>query len=582
MPSCDLDGDHIAIHTEYRDKDLIRKLPGAKWHAASRTWRAPLSWSTCQALTGIFGDRVSVSEELGAWAAREYSERVLPSWEARERALDPENDTEGDERLRSYQRTGTAFLSIAGSAILADEMGTGKTVQTITALEDLDAFPALVVAPNSVKHVWFKEYEKWAPHRSVQVIHGSANKRRKQLEEPADVYVINWEALRLHSRLAGYGSIKLKRCKDCDKKRGEDIKETKCEVHPRELNRDWAAVVADEAHRAKSPKAKQTRALWSIGDKATHRFALTGTPIADTPDDLWSVLRFVSPEEWPARTRYIDRYCETDWNFWGGMDITGLRESTRAEFWSIVEPRFLRRPKEAVLPHLPPKTYMERRVFLKGKQKKAYKDLSDHMLAQLDNGVLVATDPLTVLGRKTQLSAAYAELDEEGEIRLAEPSAKLDELEEVLAETGDEPVVVFASSRQLIELAEARLLKKEIPCGVISGAVPPEVRGDVIDEFQAGRLKAVLLTYGAGAEGLTLTAASTLVRLQRSWSYIEDQQAEDRVHRPGAEAHDRITIVDIVADGTVDEDQMTTLDGKESRAEEIVRDQETLRRLISK
>src|SRR5580698_4072028 len=107
-------------------------------------------------------------------------------------------------KLMPFQRAGVAFLVTAERALLADEMGTGKSVQVIRALQVLNALnknplPALIICPNSLKiTVWQRELEKWAPELSVMMIDGGAAVRRKQLATPADVYVINWDLLRYH------------------------------------------------------------------------------------------------------------------------------------------------------------------------------------------------------------------------------------------------------------------------------------------------------------------------------------------------------------------------------------------------
>lgn len=570
MPAAERAGDRIVLTTEYRDRDLIRAVPGARYDKDARTWSVALSWANCLCLRGVFGERLTIGDELRAWAAAEREGRVDPAMAARERALDPSNDAHAESppsgwrELYPYQRTGVQFLSAAGSAILADEMGAGKSAQTIVALEAQDAYPALIICPNSVKGSWAVEFARWAPHRSVQIVGGGAAKRRKQLAEEADVYIINWEALRIHSRLAPYGSVRL-----------SDAEKT-----PGELNRPWGAVVADEAHRAKEPKAKQTRALWAIGRSAEHRYALTGTPIANSPADLWAILNFVSPDEWPARTKYIDRFCLTSWNAFGGVDVVGIRPELRDEFFAVVDPRFLRRSKDIVLPWLPPKVHLTRRIELPAKQAKAYKELRDGMVAGLDSGTLLALDPLTLLGRLSQLASSYADVQPDGTVQLSEPSGKLDELDAILDELGDEPVVVFAASRQLIDLAAARLEKRGVTFGKITGTVSTDERELAKEAFMAGRLQVLLLTLGAGSEGLTLTRARHLVFLQRSWSLVENRQAEDRIHRPGAEQHESVFIHDIVAAGTVEDDLLSALDAKGGMLEQIVRDKELLRKVL--
>jgi len=215
--------------------------------------------------------------------------------------------------LYPYQETGVRFLRVAESALLADEMGTGKTAQTIATLEADDLYPALIVSPNTVKSVWLGEFAKWASHRRVRVAGSGTVAATKEAEAvrdgEADVLVVNWEALKALSRLAGFGSIHLHGCSECDP--NSTRRPSQCERQDKLLNLiPWKVVVADEVHRAKSPQAKQTRALWAVGDGVERRYALTGTPIANSPEDLWSVMRFVSPQEWPAKWAWLERYAK--------------------------------------------------------------------------------------------------------------------------------------------------------------------------------------------------------------------------------------------------------------------------------
>jgi SNF2 family DNA or RNA helicase/GNAT superfamily N-acetyltransferase len=467
-------------------------------------------------------------------------------------------------RLRPYQRVGAAFLVTAGSALLGDDMGVGKTAETIRALQLMgrDALPALVVCPSTVKHSWAIELEKWAPELRVAVAGSGTAAVRRAVAEDADVTVVNYEALSRTSRLAAYGSIRL----------------TDEEKTPKELNGRYRTVIADEAHRIKDPKAKQTRALWAIGDDAEHRFALTGTPVANSPEDLWSVMRFVAPDEYAGKTRWVERYVDTVPNFWSGFaDPVGFKADTREEFDRIFLPRFLRRPKEAVLPELPPKTYMRRDVDMGAKQAKAYRELRDNLIAGLDSGAILADNQLTQMVRLRQLACAYGEATPDGNMRLAEPSSKLDALEDVLTELGDRQVVVFAASRQLIELAHARVLPTHSAM-TLTGSTPDDERARNIDGFQNGTYQVLLCTIGAGGVGITLTAADTAVFLERSWSMVDNAQAEDRIHRVGQDRP--VTIVDLVATGTVEDRVLEALADKQQRLQDLVKDKDTVRRWL--
>ena len=331
-------GEHILINAEWRLKEICRALPGSTYK--DNFWRIPVSWTGCLALRSTFKSELQIGPRLAEWARNEKANRIDPSNALRE--IEVQED--GDQDLFPHQRAGVEFLAKSRRALLADEPGLGKTAQAIRALKKLadfgeEVFPALIVCPNTLKKNWEREFDKWWPGVNVSVINGSAAQRKKALEDEAQVYVINWESLRTHSKLTGYGSIALARCEDCG---GHDSKitQTRCEVHSRELNLiNFKAVIADEIHRSKDPKSKQTRALWAATGNADIRYALTGTPIANDVVDLWPILHWLDAKEWPSKTKWIDRYVNTMLNAFGGMMVIGLKPTMTEEFYAGINPR---------------------------------------------------------------------------------------------------------------------------------------------------------------------------------------------------------------------------------------------------
>ncbi len=582
----DAEGKSILIDAEWRYKELCKSIPGATWSAKDQVWRAPLGWATCLALRSTFRDDLEIGPRLGEWAANERVARIDPANALR----DLETLENGvNEDLFPHQRAGVEFLATARRALLADEPGLGKTAQAIRALKRLQdagegVFPALIVCPNTLKKNWKREFALWWPGVNVEVIKGSAGQRRKQLASDADVYVINWESLRSHSRLAPYGSVALARCKDCGG-HDERISENRCEVHRRELNEiDFKSVIADEIHRSKEPKSKQTRALWAATADAPFRFALTGTPIANDVLDLWSILHWLSPEEWPSKTRWVDRTVDTMLNAFGGMMVLGVKPHMQEEFYAAINPRMRRMLKARVLPWLPEVLFERRDVEMSTKQKKAYGQMRDMMIAELEGGdALTAPSPLTQTTRLLQFASSYAEMviDEtsgESRVILAEPSCKVDALMNDISsgDFGSDSVAVCAVSRQLIELLSNAMTKAKIPHGLITGAQTEDERQEAIDDFQSGRIKWILFTAQAGGVGVTLTAARRLVMLQRPWSLVDHKQALDRVHRIGSEIHDSVIITDYVTEGTIEERVIQALETKADNFEQIVRDKAQL------
>lgn len=592
MPHADLDDDKIVVQTEYRDRELIRQVPGVRWDTARDAWTLPLAWGPCVQLRAVFGNDLTVGPSLSSWSVRERDVRVTPCLELRFAEDGDAGTIAENPELYPFQRAGVAFMATAGRALNSDEMGTGKTVQSIRTLERMwdGAFPALVVCPNSMKWTWSNEFARWAPHRVVAVADGTAAKRRKAIASvangDAEVLIINWENLRAHSRLCAYGSMTL----------------TETERQEKELNEVvWKTVIADEAHRATDPKSKQTRALWYLGDRTEHAFALSGTP-ADNPEKTWALMRFVSPKEYPVKSSWIERYAIQDWSAHGFMQVTGLKAETRDELFRVLDPRFIRRTKEAVLPQLPAKTYATRTVDLGKKQREAYDQMRDHMLAELEGGVLLATSPLTKLTRLVQFASASGVLEEEEivcdqcggsgcntcantgrrikqNLIMVEPSCKVDALEEIASELGAQKAVVFTHSVQLARMCSARLEKLGHQHGAITGDVQAFQRQDAINRFQNGSLQFLVVTLGAGGEGITLTAAQTAIFLQRSFNLVQNAQAEDRLHRIGQEGN--VEIIDVIARDTIETHVHEIYHDKEAMLEELVRDEDALKRWLS-
>jgi SNF2 family DNA or RNA helicase len=589
----DLDesGGHIVINTDWRFKELCKSIPGSTYDRTIQLWKVPVSWTACLALRSTFKSDLVLGPAIEAWAKNERHSRIDPATLLRD--LEALPDGEGDEDLFPHQRAGVAYLKVAKRALLADEPGLGKSAQAIRTLKKIkeageEAFPALIVCPNTLKKNWRREFKKWYPEATIQIISGTATQRRKQFEEKADVYIINWESLRSHSKLKGYGSIALARCMSCG---GHDdrVSENKCEVHERELNAiDFKVVVADEIHRSKDPKSKQSRALWAATGDAEYRFALTGTPIANNVLDLWSILHWLDPVEYPTKTRWIDRMIDVMINAFGEMMVIGVKPSMQEEFYASINPHMRRMLKARVLPWLPEMTFERKDVEMSAKQAKAYKQMRENMIAEIEGGeAVVAASVLTQTTRLLQFASAYAELETdpatgEQKVRLSDPSCKVDALMDDIknGDFGDDSVAVCAVSRQLIELLSARMTEAKIPHGLITGAQSEEERQQAVDDFQSGKTKWVLFTVQAGGVGITLTTGRRLIMLQRPWSLVDYKQALDRVHRIGSEIHDSIIITDYVTEGTIEERVIQVLDTKADNFEQIVKDKDKLLQLL--
>ncbi len=581
------DFDKLYVTCEsFSNRDLVALVPGAKWRSNDFRWELNLTWASCKQLRSIFGEDLFLEDSIIEWAIQELETRIQPCMQLRD-CLNPSDlgtDVSNlDARLYGYQAAGAQFLASADHGILSDPPGAGKTATSVSAARILDALPALVVAPKSTLVSWGREVERWWPGTPIYVVNGDKKQRQEIILQAIDkpgFVIINWESVWRHSRLAAYGSMRL----------------TEEQRTPKELNAvNFKLIIADEAHRMQKPQSIQTRAVWYLGDSGSveHRWALTGTPLTNQIDSLWSILRFINKEEWPSRVAYIDRYALTRIVPWGsGSEVIGLNPDHEEEFQEIFQPRFRRMPKEIILPQLPPIRRTRRYLPLSNTQRRSYEQMAERMFTVTESGeILIAANPAVKMLRMVQFSSATVDMvnmseDEENPetfARLVDPSNKLDALMDDLPDLieAGEQIAVFAVSRQLIEMAESRLQAAKINYSVIKGAQKQNDRQKQIDDFQNGEVPVILVVIAAGGVGITLTAARIGIFLQRSWSFIDNHQAEGRLHRIGSEIHDSIEYIDYISEGTVDEVVVEVAEGKELRLEEVVRDREAVERILS-
>jgi SWI/SNF-related matrix-associated actin-dependent regulator 1 of chromatin subfamily A len=586
---------------EWKYKVLLNSIPSAYFHSKTSTWTYSLTWQTCLALQSTLKTNLTVGPKLQEWMRLLYGNTILPAYNMR-MEITPAGweDVMPDVGLYPHQKGDVAFLSTVRRGLLFNGMGSGKSISSTAAVRQLAAqgenvFPMLIACPNSTKMGWKKEILKVWPGLKINVIDGTATQRRKLLEEPAHVYVINWESIRSHSKLKAYGDKALKRCTEC-KGLDDKVKATSCEAHVKELNEiHFQTVIGDEIHRIKDPASKVARAFKAATGNAEFRIGLSGTPIANSPEDLFSPLNWLMPEAYPSRTKYIDRFCITADSAWGGKIVIGIRPEMEQEFFSGIDPFTRRMSKEVILPFLPPVVYERRDVEMGVKQAKAYNQMKEQMIAEVANGdVVYTTSPLTKMTRMLQFAASYAEVEyrdvydpkldavvNKAIVRLSDPSSTLDAFMDDLEDYGDESIVIFAVSSQLINMLSARLDKLKIAHGLITGDQDPKEREMHMENFQAGRTQFILCTIAAGGTGITLTKGSTAVFLQRSWSMVENMQAEARVHRIGSERYDVIRIIDYVTRGTCQESVIQAVSEKSDQLQKILRDEELFLKFIN-
>jgi SNF2 family DNA or RNA helicase len=379
-----------------------------------------------------------------------------------------------------YQWQGIKFLIDNDHALLADDMGTGKTVMTTVALKILiqqtKVHHVLVLCPPSVLHEWKRHLDDWAPELTSYLIRSPQKEVRKSLwETPMHIYVTTYDMLR--------GDIE------------NSILKKSSLAH-------FDVVVLDEAHHIKNMKSKRFRAIKQL--KPKRRWALTGTPVQNKIEDLVSIFEFVYP------------------GYLTSFDLRPERIKER------IKPYFLRRRKKEVIPELPPKIPEIIELELDEEQDVAYR--------QAEAGI---QKELSALGDKVTKQHIFAKLTILKQIcnfapgKFTSPKTELlkEQIEEIIA--NDEKVIIFS---QYVDEGVGKLEKLLEPYGVakIIGGQTDAVRRNEIEKFKKRKdIPILIASVRSGGEGLNLTEASYVVHFDHWWNPAVMWQAEDRVHRRG-------------------------------------------------
>lgn len=461
---------------------------------------------------------VEVSPEL-ADALKSHTAQLwtdLKGSDERADAVDAELQKKG-LALYPFQRFGAKWLSTRRGALLADEQGTGKTIEALAALPSHAA--VLVIAPAVAKGVWKREIKRFRPHLHISILEGRNSFR---WPEPGEVVILNYDILPdMHVPAVKSGSKKTqgcidKLCKGCGP--GLPI----ISSVPKEL-----VCIVDEAHALKSNKAKRTLKFRSLSEciraHGGRVWLLTGTPLMNRPQELWSVYQAagIAQEAFGSWKEFLRLFNGVP-AYWGGFDW-GTPEAECAERIKRV---CLRRLRAEVLPELPVKIWRTIDVSVDSKTLKA----CDKILKEY-GGIkkilhLIENEGLTF---ETMASIRHA-------LAVAKMPALLDMIEDF--EEQEEPVVVFSAHRAVVEE-----LSKRSGWAVIMGGVKAEERTRIEDAFQAGKLKGVACTIAAGGVAITLTRSHNAIFTDLEWTPALNAQAEDRICRIGQSRGCIITVL---------------------------------------
>lgn len=444
-------------------------------------------------------------------------------------------------RLYPYQVEGTAFLAGTGRALLADDMGLGKTLQAISAASWLrhhaDVKKVLIISPASLKQQWAREISKFTDLTS-QVVQGPPPERGVQYRRNCDFFIINYELI----------------LRDLS-----TINET--------LRPDL--IILDEAQRIKNWRTKIASAVKLIPSRFA--FVLSGTPLENRLEELYSLMQVVDPKILGPLWRYMIDFHVTDdrGKVLGYRNLSMLRQR--------LAPVMLRRDRRIVSDQLPDRIDQRLDVEMTAKQI----ELHDSSLGTAGRIAQIARQRPLTPSEQNRLMAALQQArmacDAAGLVdKETEGSPKIDELanilEEVCLQSGLK-AVVFSQWKLMTEMVETKLRQMKIGYVNLHGGVPTAKRGDLMERFREDDSIQVFLSTDAGGVGLNLQSGSVLVNFDVPWNPAVLEQRNGRIHRLGQTR--KVQIITMVASQSYEEHVLSLVQNKQNLFDNVISEDAT-------
>ncbi len=423
-------------------------------------------------------------------------------------------------KLFPHQKVAVQWLLSQNSGFLGDDMGLGKTLSMLTAFQELqqrgEVDLLLVICPNSLVRNWLREVEQWTPGLKAAFCPKGKAKREAALKQlakktdPTNVFILNFEQARLPTVFPKLlQALKLHRTVFC----------------------------IDESQRVKNPASKTFEALKELAPACQRRILMSGTPTPRDIADIWAQMYLLDQGERFGNNYFLwlEQIAELG-NKWSEYAVKRFVPEQVTEVISRVQEVLLRRKKEEVV-DLPEKLFSVRDIELTGSQQKLYDQVCEELLLQVSkvNGdvYLRQIDSLLEEYLRAVQIASNPRLVDEQWVGTPAKFAELDEIvNEVVVEQGGKLVIW---TNYLKNIDELMLRYKDQGALEFSGRIPDQRRADSIKEFQdsSSSARVMIAIPAAGGVGITLTAARTVVYLDKTWNAEHFMQSVDRVHRIG-------------------------------------------------
>ncbi|KAL2571935.1 hypothetical protein AAZV13_17G037400 [Glycine max] len=533
----------------------FRRIPRSSWNAKERLWIFPLS-SLLEA-EKVLGEIPSYSvqdSEVQRWdlgSLIEYifyslSNKNLLSLSKHVDNLDPlvkravaaasavpdlqdryhKIPSYIESKLLPFQREGVRFiLQHGGRVLLADEMGLGKTLQAIAVASCIqDLWPVLIIAPSSLRLQWASMIQQWLniPSSDILIVlsqSGGSNRGGFNIVSSSAKSSIRLDGL---FNIISYDLVP--------------------KLQNMLMTHDFKVVIADESHFLKNAQAKRTTASLPVIKKAQYALLLSGTPALSRPIELFKQLEALYPDVYRNVHEYGNRYCK------GGVFGVYQGASNHEELHNLIKATvMIRRLKKDVLSQLPVKRRQQVFLDLENKDMKQINALFQEL-------EMVKAKIKAAKSQEEAESLKFAQKNLINKIYTDSAEAKIPSVLDYIGtviEAGCK-FLIFAHHQPMIDSIHEFLLKKKVGCIRIDGGTPAASRQQLVTDFQEkDAIKAAVLSIKAGGVGLTLTAASTVIFAELSWTPGDLIQAEDRAHRIGQVSS--VNIYYLLANDTVDD-----------------------------
>jgi SNF2 family DNA or RNA helicase len=549
-PQIWIEGEYLFVRFNYGDPQFMArkealKAMGARYNPEKKFWSIKIdALSTARIAKGLADASIPVDEEL---AGRFYSlggqaEQFRKMAVAAHSDFEVHGIADGLE-LMPFQRAGVEQAVTSRRTLIADEMGLGKTVQALASVAHLDAFPVLVVPPASLKLNWRREAKRWIPGSDVTVLSGTSGYPLHMLTGKS-IVICNYDILGEYKRtkgedghLAGGWS---------DKGWGRWLDDVK-----------WGALVADESHYCKNPRAGRTSAVTRLykNSDAGLKLLLSGTPVLNRPVELWPQLDMLGyGESFGGKSTFVNRYCNAQLTRFG-FDTSGSAHETELNDRLKACGAWVRRLKSDVLTELPEKRYAAVPMSM-GAHEKLYVEAEADCIrwfselpsrrAKLEDQAGKEWDADTDLQERSGRSAYVALAVEVGFLRSmraqqmvrfealkhaaweAKKASVIGWIDEFL-EGSDKKLIVFAHHVDVVDSLAARYGGLKIK----GGMNPLDVEAAKASFQDDPSKRVIICNLQAGGMGHTLTAASDVAIVEFPWTPALLDQAVDRAHRIG-------------------------------------------------